>query len=131
MKPAATHPLESAALADSASTAFLDALRDEQHRFLDSVRAAGAHVRDERGHLALVAAIQNRLAQQLFDAQRAFLRRQVAIDAEVARIDAGAEAAATARLGQVARSVDPGSVHLFPAPAVLSNDTNRIGVVPE
>ena len=125
MKPSTTHQHESAAQADSPTAAFLETLREEQIRFLDSVRAAGAHVRDERGHVALVAAIQTRLAQQLFDAQRAFLKRQAAIDAEVARIDAGADASTMTRLGRAPNGVAPAGVTLFPPPVVLGSESQR------
>lgn len=125
MKPSTTHQHESAAQADSPTAAFLEALREEQIRFLDSVRAAGAHVRDERGHVALVAAIQTRLAQQLFDAQRAFLKRQAAIDAEVARIDAGADAPTTARVGRAPNGAFSAAVTLFPPPVALGSEPHR------
>ena len=94
-----------ASLASTPSGVFLEVVRDEQTRFLDTVRAAGSTVRDEPGQLAFVAAIQTRLTQQFFDAQRAILHRQAAIDAEVNRIDATAAALAepdTVRLRAVA-----------------------------
>ena len=66
--------------------AFLATLRDEQARFLTTIRQAASLLRADSGQLALVAATQCRLTQQVFDAQRAILHRRADVDAEVARI---------------------------------------------
>ena len=63
--------------------AFLETLRDEQAHFLAAVRHASSLLSREAGQLAHVAAIQSRLTQQFFDAQRLIMTRRAEFDAEV------------------------------------------------
>lgn len=70
---------------------FIDAVRKEQVRYLETIRQAAATLRVDDGRLACVAATQTRLTQQLFDAQRSILQRRAEFDAEVECIDLAAE----------------------------------------
>jgi hypothetical protein len=74
-----------------ASSDYLDVLRSEQFRFLDAMGEANEILRHESGRIALIAAVQNRLTQQFFDAQRSIIMRQAVYDAEVERIDRTAD----------------------------------------
>ena len=70
---------------------FLDVLRSEQFRYLDAVAEANEILRTEPGRVALIAALQNRLTQQFFDAQRSIIMRQAIYDVEVQRIESRAD----------------------------------------
>ena len=74
-----------------ATETFLDVLRSEQFRYLDAMAEANEILRTEPGRVALIAALQNRLTQQFFDAQRSIIMRQAVYDVEVQRIEARAE----------------------------------------
>ena len=75
----------------AATETFLDVLRSEQFRYLDAVAEANELLRTEPGRVALIAALQNRLTQQFFDAQRSIIMRQAVYDVEVQRIEERAE----------------------------------------
>lgn len=92
MKPVSRTRHVATAEVGEATESFLDVLRSEQFRYLDSVAAANEMLRHEPGRVALIAAIQNRLTQQFFDAQRSIIMRQAVYDTEVGRIEARAEA---------------------------------------
>jgi hypothetical protein len=68
--------------------AFLETLREEQAHFLFALREASSLLGRDSGQLAQVAAIQSRLTQQFFDAQRQILTRRAEFDDEVAHITA-------------------------------------------
>lgn len=75
----------------AATETFLDVLRSEQFRYLDAMAEANEILRTEPGRVALIAALQNRLTQQFFDAQRSIIMRQAVYDVEVQRIEARAD----------------------------------------
>src|SRR5262245_60652699 len=56
--------------------AFFSQMADAQARFVRAVSDAGAWLDGETVELAELAAVQARLTQQLFDAQRSILRRR-------------------------------------------------------
>ncbi len=74
-----------------ATETFLDVLRSEQFRYLDAMSEANEILRTEPGRVALIAALQNRLTQQFFDAQRSIIMRQAIYDVEVQRIESRAD----------------------------------------
>lgn len=75
--------------------AFLEFLKQEHARFLDSFRQACSLLDRRSGQLAQIAATHGRLTRQLFDAQRSILKRRADVDAEVARIGRAADDDAT------------------------------------
>lgn len=72
-------------------TTFFETLRTEQERLLKSLRQASAVLDPESGQLAALAAMQVRLTQRFFDAQRGLLRHRAAVDAEVAQLRSDVE----------------------------------------
>ncbi len=76
---------ESAEHTETCVDGFLDAVKREQHAYLDALRGAAEHLKQTPGRLPAVAASQIRLTQQWFDAQRVFLFRQAVIDEETGR----------------------------------------------
>ncbi len=129
MKPVSRARHVATAEVGEATESFLGVLRSEQFRYLDSVAAANEMLKHEPGRVALIAAIQNRLTQQFFDAQRSIIMRQAVYDTEVGRIEARAEsdvdgivAAARSRIRALAAAGRPlaaphgAPVHDAPAP---------------
>ncbi len=76
--------------------AFLDTLRAEQSNFLAAIREASSLLGRGSGQLAHIAAIQSRLTQQFFDAQRQIMTRRAEFDEAVAHIARLPERGATA-----------------------------------
>jgi hypothetical protein len=66
--------------------AFFDSLRQEQAKFLASMRQASSLLSGDPGQLAFVAAEQGRLTRQFFDAQRSIMMRRAEYDSDVAMI---------------------------------------------
>jgi hypothetical protein len=89
-------------LSDDASpvclATFFETLRAEQEQLLKSLRQASSLLDSDAGQLAAFAAVQLRLTQRFFDAQRGLLRRRATVDAEITRLRYTAEADAHALL---------------------------------
>ena len=119
-----THPDETLTGARTAEVdAFLDTLKTEQARFLDSLRQACSLLNRDSGQLAHVAASHSRLTQQFFDAQRLIMARRAEFDAEVAAIGQVAEENARGCIAAARAQVAAGGVvRLFPPASRRSDD---------
>ncbi len=107
------------------SAAYLTHLAREQDRFLASVAEASARVGDGAGQLGKVVAIQNRLTQEFFDAQRSIIRRRAETEAAIAQIEHAAardarQLASSMRSGWSGWPAPPSSPAALPAPSEWS-----------
>jgi len=86
METTPTYENEPSGENNAAVDSFMDTLRREHERMLQTIGHARSLLGDESGQLAHVAAIQGRLTRQFFDAQRSLLTHRAQADVEVARI---------------------------------------------
>jgi hypothetical protein len=104
---------------EDAVDVFLDAVKREQHAYLDALRSASELIKQTPGRLPAVAASQLRLTQQWFDALRVFLFRQAVIDEETTRTQelAMRDAAAILAAAHARVSLEAAGVEMSEAPA--------------